>query len=252
MLLVGLGNLGQHLATALHQNGVPFGQILARNENKADIALALNAQLVTRFADLDARPGLCVLCVPDGAIAAVAEQLQGFLHPETAVVHTSGGTPSTVLAPYFVRHGVFYPLQTFSPGQKIDWPEVPILVYSPEEKLRLELLRLALRLSPLARVADDAQREALHVAAVFVNNFSNHLFRIGAEICTEKGLDFALLRPLIQATVDKLALLDPAAAQTGPARRGDTETMARHLRFLAGHPDWATFYRLFSEAIAKG
>jgi hypothetical protein len=61
----------------------------------------------------------------------------------------------------------------------------------------------------------------LHVAAVFVNNFTNHLYQIGNEICDENQIPFSILHPLITETAQKIMNLPPALAQTGPAIRND-------------------------------
>jgi len=76
------------------------------------------------------------------------------------------------------------------------------------------------------------QRKALHVAAVFVCNFTNHLYQIGETICEENQLSFDLLKPLILETADKIQTLSPSEAQTGPAKRNDTTTINSHLNFL--------------------
>jgi hypothetical protein len=72
----------------------------------------------------------------------------------------------------------------------------------------------------------------LHVAAVFVNNFTNHLYQIGQEICTDNRVPFEILTPLISETAQKIMLLSPQDAQTGPAKRNDTATIAAHEAFL--------------------
>ncbi|WP_373517045.1 DUF2520 domain-containing protein, partial [Pricia sp.] len=94
------------------------------------------------------------------------------------------------------------------------------------------------------------QRKVLHLAAVFVNNFTNHLYHIGKEICDEKGLPFEILQPLIQETLDKTEQLTPYDAQTGPARRGDSETLEKHLGQLK-NPEYKKVYEVMGESIRK-
>jgi predicted short-subunit dehydrogenase-like oxidoreductase (DUF2520 family) len=77
---------------------------------------------------------------------------------------------------------------------------------------------------------NSEQRKALHVA-VFVNNFTNHLYQIGQEICTDNRVPFEILTPLISETAQKIMLLSPQDAQTGPAKRNDTATIAAHEAF---------------------
>ena len=108
--------------------------------------------------------------------------------------------------------------------------------------------KLASSISNNVSRVNSHQRLQLHMAAVFVNNFSNHLFYIGQELCEEKGMSFEILHPLIRETVRKIVNLDPYEAQTGPARRGDTSTMQKQLENLKSktHRD---IYKLISESI---
>jgi predicted short-subunit dehydrogenase-like oxidoreductase (DUF2520 family) len=109
----------------------------------------------------------------------------------------------------------------------------------------------AATLSNKVAAANDVQRLNLHLAAVWVNNFTNYLFTEAWEICREKGVDFNMLLPLMEHTVERLKTYPPAAMQTGPALRGDHSTMEKHLDLLADRPESATLYHLLSEAIAK-
>ena len=87
-------------------------------------------------------------------------------------------------------------------------------------------------------------------AAVFANNFSNHLFYLGGKICSENQLSFSILKPLIKETVDKLEVLSPYEAQTGPAKRNDQNTLEAHLSILESdlHKD---IYTLLSQSLQE-
>ena len=126
---------------------------------------------------------------------------------------------------------------------------MPICVDSKKAK-SLELLQtLAQKTSPKVYHITDKQRATLHVAAVFVNNFTNHQFHIGETICQEGAVDFDILRPLIQETVAKIQRNRPIDMQTGPAIRGDHATIERHLAHLKNQPDLAQLYQLLTESI---
>jgi predicted short-subunit dehydrogenase-like oxidoreductase (DUF2520 family) len=79
---------------------------------------------------------------------------------------------------------------------------------------------------------ESNQREKLHLAAVFVNNFTNHMYTIAKEITDKSKIDFNILKPLITETVNKINTLDPKEAQTGPAIRRDKKTINKHLMDL--------------------
>ena len=96
---------------------------------------------------------------------------------------------------------------------------------------------------------DSAQRKRLHLAAVFANNFSNHCFAIAYDLLKQADIDPSCLQPIIQHTVDKLAYMSPAEAQTGPAVRWDTNVLDAHQNALDGNPDLQTLYKLMSKSI---
>ena len=74
------------------------------------------------------------------------------------------------------------------------------------------------------------------MAAVFVNNFVNYLYQIGEDILSEDGIPFDLLKPLIKETANKIEILSPKEAQTGPAKRSDSKTIEKHLKLLENSP----------------
>ena len=88
------------------------------------------------------------------------------------------------------------------------------------------------------------------MAAVFVNNFTNQLYRIAHEITESKGVEFNILKPLILETAKKVQDLSPYMAQTGPAKRNDKKTIRKHLKLLENqhHKD---IYELLTTSIQK-
>ena len=250
--LIGAGNVGYHLGRRLHAAGMEIVQVFSRDAEKArELAEATGAEAATGLEQIQPGASLYILAIADDAIAPVAQQLQPKLTVESAVVHTSGATPSTVLAPYFPKYGIFYPLQTFSREREPDFSTIPICIYSPKQELEGQLAMLGRQVSQSVHRIDDEQRAVLHVAAVFVNNFSNHLFHIGQEILNEEQLPFELLLPLIRETVDKVERHPPKAMQTGPARRGDQETIIRHLAYLKKSPNFEKVYKVLTKSIGE-
>ena len=101
--------------------------------------------------------------------------------------------------------------------------------------------------SPTKRVNSN-QRRVLHLAAVFVNNFTNQLYRIGHEITESEGAEFDLLKPLILETANKVQELSPYMAQTGPAKRNDQKTIKKHLNLLESE-HYKKIYELLTKSI---
>jgi len=91
----------------------------------------------------------------------------------------------------------------------------------------------------------------LHVAAVMVSNFTNHLYALAEDYCRKEGLDFKQLLPLIEETAIRLKDTSAKQAQTGPALRHDSETIHKHLELLKDHPQLKNIYVLLTESIQQ-
>jgi len=235
--MIGAGNVGFHLGKALSLlPNVEVIQVYSRTRKKAaHSAQNIDCQYTTKIKNVRTDADLYIIAVSDTAIGLVAESLSALPHlSEKLVVHTSGATPSIVLHPHLSRIGIFYPLQTFSLQKQPNFETIPFCLDAVNEEDFLLLENLAQQLSTRTERIDDAQRAVLHVAAVFVNNFTNYLYTIGADIAEKEGVPFDLLKPLIAETADKIRDNAPRDMQTGPAIRGDKATIERHLAFLEG------------------
>lgn len=249
--IIGAGNVAYHLGLRLFEKGFNIQQIFSRKITKArKLAKKVNARATRQLSTIESDVDIVILAVHDDAIVEVAKQLQPRIG-KALVVHTSGGMESTILKPFFKNYGCFYPLQTFSIDKAVDFEQLPICIYSPQKRNRQKLEKLGRKICPNIYLIDDFQKSVLHVAAVFVNNFTNHLYHIGQQISEEAKIDFSILLPLILATSEKIKTASPVAMQTGPARRGDQQTIEKHLRYLEKHPQWAQLYRLLSAGIAQ-
>lgn len=247
--IIGAGNLGTHLAKAFFEKGIVISQVFSRKKEKAQtLAQIVGADAISNLENIEKTADLYLLTVSDDAISQVSRQLSTHLNL-SLVVHTSGATSSLVFSDYFSRFGVFYPLQTFKADQKVDFSEVPLCIYGKREKDQKLLLQLAAQLSQSVHAIDDDQRATLHVAAVFANNFTNHLFHISQSLLAEKEVDFRLLLPLIQTTFEKIKTQHAMEVQTGPAIRSDHQTVHKHIEELSGHPVYQKIYRVISKSI---
>ena len=249
IVLVGSGRIATHLGKRLKDKGMPIAQVLSRTAAHARaLGEALQADWSDDWSELRQDADWIILAVRDDAIAEVGKQLARYA-PGALVTHTSGATPGRVLAPWFERYGVFYPLQTFSAERMPLWSKIPFCVDAASGADLNFLKKVAKVIGNLVYQVDDEQRAVLHVAAVFANNFANHCFAIAEKILDEKNLPFELLHPLMEETLAKALLDSPARMQTGPAIRGDTDTIGRHLDWLKQHPAWHELYARMSENI---
>ena len=248
--LLGAGRVANQLGPALAAAGHQVVFVWSRTPAAAQ---ALTAQLPGAQVLLSLTAPLppadvYLLAVPD---AAVAPLLASTTWPAGALVaHLAGTLPLSVFETQLsVRGGVFYPLQTFSPGRAIDWPTVPLCIEAAETRAEATLLGLAHSLSQHVRRLASGPRLKLHVAAVFANNFTNHLLGIANALLAEAELPAELLAPLVRETVAKALVNPPFAVQTGPAVRRDAPTLAAHEAALAAHPTWLALYAQLTASI---
>jgi len=243
---LGSGNVAQHLIEVMkNTSSIDLVQVFARNSNQLNHLLP-SSKIVSDYQKITAAD-VYIISVTDNAIAEVSSQLP---FKNRLVVHTSGSSDLSVLDNKN-RKGVFYPLQTFTKGKKIDFSPIPICLEAENEQDYQLIKNLGNCISKKVFQINSEQRRSLHVAAVFVCNFVNHLYQIGYEICDSNQIPFEVLHPLIQETAQKVLELNPKEAQTGPALRNDTKTIEKHLDFLT-NKEYQTIYKLLTQSIQNG
>lgn len=240
-----------HLGQALHKAGVEVIQVYSRTLSASQaLAEELDSHGVAQLNQIVPSAHLYLLAVNDQAIAPVVAQLRNILSENALLCHTSGATPSTIFGEsHYQRYGVFYPLQTLSKARPIDFGTVPLCIDANLSADQSSLLALAKKLSSQVYHITDQDRAILHIAAVFANNFSNHLFAVAKTILAQHDLPFDLLKALIQETAAKVQEAPPSAMQTGPAIRKDESTIQRHLDLLADFPEFQQLYQQLSSSI---
>ena len=241
--LLGGGNLANHLANAFFKApGIKVHQIYNRTLQKIEHFKEFT-EITDELSTL--KPAdIYILAVNDKVISEISKQLK---HLNGLLVHTSGAIALDMLKTN--RIGVFYPLQTFTKDKKIDFNTIPLCIEAKNTEDEVLLTKVANTISKKVFKIDSLQRKKLHVAAVFVNNFVNHLYSIGENICAKNDIPFEILQPLILETAKKITSLSPTQAQTGPAVRNDIETIEIHKKSLTA--DQTEIYTLLTEAILK-
>jgi len=250
IVLLGAGNVAHHLAPALLNAGLNLCQIYSRTIESArelgkKTGISYTADLFAVYPDCD----IYIFCVSDDALLSLFKRLR--INKNALVLHTSGSLPLSVFDSCVENYGVLYPLQTFSKKRVLNFREVPLCIEASNESARTLLRSMAEKLSGQVKEISSEKREKLHLAAVFANNFTNHLYGIAGKILEGEGLDFSLLRPLIFETAHKVMLLSPEEAQTGPARRNDEGIVGRHKALLKNDKKLLTLYSLLSDSIKE-
>jgi len=246
--ILGSGNVATHMAAALKNAGHQIVEVFSPSlQNAALLAYHVRAEAVDDLEQLKSTD-LFLIAVKDDAIEETAARLAKY---QTPVVHTSGATSLAVLEKYISGAGVFYPLQTFSKIREVDFKTVPLCIEANSAELKQMLMELASTISNQVYEVNSNQRRTLHLAAVFACNFPNYLYHIAQGLLGDAKLDFNLLRPLIMETAAKVQDNLPNEVQTGPAVRGDEQTMREHLKLLEPDQYLQQVYRLLSEGIGK-
>ena len=241
VVIIGSGNVAQHLVEAFSKSTeTEVVQMYSRSNFHSDAVSVINNLDDLVFADI------YIIAVTDDAIGLISSQLP---FENRMVVHTSGSVSMEAIDAKN-RQGVFYPLQTFSKNKPVDFTNIPICIETQHESDDDLLEKTARSISRQLFPINSLQRRALHVSAVFVNNFTNHLYKIGSDICKENNIPFEILKPLIRETAEKVMTLSPADAQTGPAKRNDNLTIEAHLAFLKNE-NQKNIYKVLTQSIQK-
>ena len=225
--ILGSGNMAFQLLSVFDKTSVPLRGLISRDPTRGASTLestSAKCKLVTGRNLLELETDFIILAVPDDAIEEVLRTYQ--FHSDHILVHTSGAASIDIIG--HERTGVFYPLQTLIWGKSVDFSEIPILVEGSSLSIESALSDLANTLSKTVQLASSETRLKIHLAAVLVSNFTNHLYHRAQKWLTENDLPLDILYPLIDETLRKAKQLGPEKAQTGPAKRGDWKTLDLH------------------------
>ncbi len=247
---IGAGNLAWNLAPALENAGATVRHIYSRNpENAQKLARKLYEGSVKEELDFSAcNSDVIIIAVADDGIEEVAKEL--VLSDETIVVHTSGSVPLTALGYVATPNiGVFYPLQTFTKTQQVEFSSVPFLIEGANKHTIKTLSTLARLLSSNVKEISSKQRQKIHLAAIFASNFTNWMLTQSESILKEVSLDFSMLHELIAQSINNAIQLGPQKSQTGPAKRNDLEVLDTHMELLSNKPDIQNLYKMISQQI---
>lgn len=249
IVIIGAGRVATQLGKAFVKQNRKVVQVISRTKSSAEkLAAGLGANAETDLNNIDSSAGICIIATTDEAVPLIAQKLK---LPKSIVVHTSGSLNMDVLRHSSDNYGVFYPLNTFSKTKDIDLSSTPICIEASNQETGDLLLDLAQAISSDVRLINSQQRAVLHIAAVFACNFTNFMFVNADEILKKAGMQFDLLLPLINETIDKLNALTPAEAQTGPAVRNDKNILLKHIQSLQSDEDKRILYELISGLITR-
>ena len=245
---IGSGNVATHLAVALNAKGFTIDTILSQTlQNATELASKVHARGIDQLNQLDQTSDLYIISLKDDVIEAYLKDLN---LTNQLVAHTSGSYDTTKLAEISYRTGSLYPLQSFNKDVFVDFSTIPIIVESENTETLNTLLIVAKTLTGKTHILTAAQKKALHISAIGINNFTHFILSKSKDYCTSKNIDFSLLQPLLKQTVgtfiDKKNTL---LKQTGPAKRGDLNIIENHIEALSDDKDFQALYKDLSQYI---
>lgn len=243
----GAGRVATAICRQLYKTGYIIDLVVSRTEKSGK---ELAGSVSSAWSDQPVFPPtseVVFVSVPDHSLRDLLGDL--ICGDKTIVAHTAGSYGLDVFPDRIKYKGVFYPLQTFSPGRVINFHDVPILLESDDETARNILYGIASSMSSDVQFIGVEQRRLIHLAAVFACNFTNHMLTAGYEIVSKAGIKAQILEPLIRETIMKALESGPSESQTGPAFRNDGNTIAKHLELLSSTPGIRALYEYITNSI---
>ncbi len=240
---VGSGKVANGLAEIFHSNNVQITGISSRNIETGKV---LAAKVEAPFFDsaLDLNADLIIVAVADQFVTEVVNSFSN-----SQLVAFTAGSVSLEDLKEVENRAVFYPLQTFTEGRSLTVKQIPILLEASSNEIGECLMQLCTKIGFDFQICDSKKRKKIHLSAVFLNNFVNHLVYLAQDEAKKNELDWEIFQPLLNETFEKLNLLSPFKAQTGPAKRHDQLIINEHLEILDGRKK--EIYKILSESITE-
>lgn len=246
--IIGSGNIAHWMTYAMRKVGILIPQVYSRTlEHATALAEKCDAEAICRLSDLKPLSDLYLFAVKDDCFDELLPQLP-FKLPLAA--HTGGSMSIHILENYAENFGIIYPYQSLSKNMDFAGVVVPLSVEGNVKQAEEDLMTLAMKLSNLVSYMDEKQRFVLHRAAIFGCNFTNAMYHIAYDILKKNDIDWQMIIPLLQNTLDKVKVMTPKEAQTGPAKRRDSNVIEMHQSSLSD-PRVREIYHLMTEYIIR-
>lgn len=248
LTVIGTGNVATVLANRFYVKGWTIQEVYGRDMQKTQIlADMVKATAVNDIEKLSKEIDVVIIALSDKALSSVVSQLS---FPNSLVLHTAGSVSKNVLQKTSENFGVLYPVQSMRKGMNDETP-IPFLIDGNHPSTIDAIEKIAFVISQEVARGNDELRLKLHVAAVFVCNFPNFLYMQSALFCETENIPFRLLQDLMEETANRIRYNHPSEVFTGPAIRGDMETVQKHLAVLQSLPYLQALYRTLTEQIVE-
>ncbi len=247
IVIIGTGNLASQLAPALAQKGFTIRALYGRTASSVNkLAALVNTTGVTELDLIPNQADAYLFCLSDDAIPGIAMKLS---HCKGIFIHTAGSLNINIFKKLSDHAAVLYPLQTINANKKSNFSNLPFCIEASSVQVLKTIHELASCLSSTVIELTSEERLKIHLSAVFVSNFSNHMYTLASEYLQQNNLSFELLHPLLLETANRAIEIGPKASQTGPARRCDKKTIRKHIKCLAEYPQMQKIYEEVTTSI---
>lgn len=247
--IIGTGNTAWFLATRFAKAGYTCKGIYGRNAEKTTLlAEKVKAPMLTSLNEIKDDADFCIIAVTDKAIEGIAKQLS---FEKTVLIHTAGSVSRKVLDDATENNGILWPVYSIVKDNLPIGRGVPIVMEGSNDHAARVLLNSTTALTDIYYNVSWQQRQWLHLCAVLSNNFVNHLMTISEKICNKQKVPFSLLYPIVMQTTDRIRTTSPYELQTGPAKRGDINTVTTHMDMLSTQDAWQELYGSVTTSIEK-
>lgn len=246
LVFIGSGNVATVLGKKARKSGHTILQVISRNpEHAKELATQLDCSYTADNSAIDLSADMYIFSISDKGLSDLKD-FTGL--SEKFVIHTAGSVPMNVLKDISANTGVLYPLQSIRKDMDSNTP-IPLLIDANTAENKVLLKDFANGISEIVEFATDDDRINIHIGAVFVCNFTNHLYQLAEKYCIETGINFKLLYPLLLETAQRIKEDSPRIMKTGPAVRKDMVTINRHLGLLSRYPDLHAIYEVLTNSI---
>jgi predicted short-subunit dehydrogenase-like oxidoreductase (DUF2520 family) len=246
---IGSGNVATFYSKKFAAAGHEILQIMSSTLSHAqELAKEFGCEAIHDLTRLTQQADVYILAMNDNSV----KRYNDLLHiPNKTVIHTAGSIALNELSNISQHVSCIWCLYSIKKESLPTRTDIPVFINSTTSQGETVAKELASAISTAVNTMDDEKKLNLHLAAVLVNNYTNHLAAVAANVLNTKQIPFHYLLPILQQTVEKLDVQSPLHAQTGPALRRDTVIMEKHVALLENHPEWQALYRALAESIQR-
>jgi predicted short-subunit dehydrogenase-like oxidoreductase (DUF2520 family) len=245
----GAGRVGGALCKGFYHAGFRIDLVASETESSGKLLAESCGTSWSSDLNFPDSTDIIIVAVPDHKLKKVLEVIR--CRPDALIAHTAGSYGLDVFPEQVNHRGIIYPLQTFSAARDVSFIDLPFFLEASDEHSSEILKNLVNSIGGKINFVDTERRKMLHLAAVFVCNFTNHMITEGKGISDRAGFSFEVLKPLINETILKALTVGPDNSQTGPAIRNDRITIEKHLDLLSFSPELQEIYNVMTESIIK-